>query len=417
MINIFEKLNPFKRRNTVTYLSILPSGADPTGYQYDPATALNIPAVMAGVRVLSETVAVLPVFMYRRTTDGKERTDEHPLFNVLHDRPNAWQTAFEWRLTAMQDLVLWGNHISEKVFNANGSVIGLVPLHPNFEVRRSGNHLVYDVTDYDGKQHQLNSKFIFHVRALGDHDYKGISPLHFAKTTLALARDAETYSQSVFTDGGGKRLGLKLQGQLSAENESRMREDWTRIHGKNSKLAFFPKGIDPIEVGIDPGDSEYIACRKFQINEIARILRIPPHLIGDLDRATFSNITQQDLEYLKYTLWPWLERFEQAISRDLIGNSKTYYAEFDLRGLLRSDPETRAAYWNTMKVAGVMTTNEIRNVENMNPIDDGDILWQPANMMPAGTELGDNSKDDSNDDSKDDEGNDNEDEAMVQDTE
>ncbi|MCP4569992.1 MAG: phage portal protein [FCB group bacterium] len=382
--------NPFRRhKNALTYKGVWLSGETPVGnYNYSPATAMRIPAVNACVRVLSESVAVLPLFMYKRTNAGKQQTTKHQLYKLLHDRPNAWQTSFEWRLTMMQDVLLWGNALCEIVTRNSGATIAsLEPLKPDFEVKLIDGKLFYTVENYNNQRGNLSAENVFHIRGLGNHGYKGISPLEYAGRTLGLAEKAEQYSESVFDHGGGKRVAIKVPGAISSEDESRLRKDWSSHYKNNAKAAIINGGMEIGEVGTDPESTQYIDARKFQINEIARIFRLPPHLIGDLERATFSNIIQQDLEYLKYALWPWLERWEQAIQRDLISDKQKYYAEFDLKGLLRADPESRAKWYHTMRLDGLMTANEIRGIENMNPAKEGgDDLWRPVNMGVVGEE-------------------------------
>ena len=378
--------NFISRLFNLTYQQVWLSGENPIRNKgYNVTTAESVATIAGCVSVLSELVAVLPLFVYERSGDNRSKAKDHPLYKVLHDRPNSWQTSFEWRQGGMRDLIYHGNFICE-VVRKNREVVSLEPLKPQFSVKREGEFLLYEVENFEGKKQWLTSKEVFHVRAVPTHGYDADSPLKNAGKTIDLAVKAEDYSASVFDSGGTKRVALELPPGVKLEPDAReeLSRAFDKTHGASAKTAVLEGGMKPTVIGMDPDSTQYIECRKYQSIELCRILRIPPHMVADLDRATFSNISHQDLMLIKYTLWPWLERWEQAISRDLISDTDKYYSEFELKGLLKADPVSRAAFYRTLKQQGIATTNELRPYENMDSIEGGDELWRPVNMALAG---------------------------------
>lgn len=363
------------------------------GVSVSETTSLQCSAVYACVRVLSETVASLPLITYRRLENGgKERATDHALYDVLHNQPNALMSSFEWRETMMAHLLLWGNAYSRIVDDASGRILELYPMRPDrVQVSQAAGSLLYTYTPTSGETLVLPEDKVLHIRGLSTDGILGISPIAQARQAIGLAMATEEFGARFF--GNGARPGgvLEHPGTLTDEAMARLQMSWEQSHNGNvnaHKVAILEEGMKYAPVGIPPEDAQFLETRKFQIEEIARIFRVPVHLIGDLDRATFSNIEQQSLEYVIYSVRPWLVRWEQAIQRSLMlsGERKTYFVEFLVDGLLRGDIMSRYQAYATAIQNGWMSRNEVRQLENLNPAEELDEFLVPMNMMAAGTE-------------------------------
>lgn len=365
-----------------------------TGLDITPDKSLQLTAVFASVRILAETIASLPLPIYRRLDNGgKTRAPDHYLYPILHDLPNPEMTSFSLRETLMGHVATWGNAYAEIEFNQAGEINALWPLRPDrMRVKRENGRLIYIYRLPDrvgGREKTLDMERVFHLRGLGGNGIVGYSPIQLAKQAVGLALAAEEFGGRFF--GNDARPGVVLQhpGKLSEEAHKRLRQSWETRHGgleKSHRVAILEEGLAVKEIGLPPGDAQFLETRRFQISEIARIFRVPPHMIGDLERATFSNIEQQSLEFVIYTIWPWLVRWEQEIKRSLFtpAESKIYFAEFLVEGLLRGDIQSRYQAYATARQWGWMSANDVRRLENMNPVSGGDTYLIPLNMIPAG---------------------------------
>ncbi len=400
MFNIFKKkpVNIDKCQIVGLSISDIWQNGDPmsTG-SYNVEAAKKISAVRACVRVIAECCAMLPLFVYERVELGKEKAVEHPLYTLLHDRPNRYQTSYEWRDQLLSDCLYYGNAFCVKKYKSGvqfgrsqviDQLIPLSPVCPDASMSGDGS-LVFTLEDYDGKRKQYRQSELFWIKGLPKTaDYLGEPPLQNAGDTVDTAANANRYSASLFESGGGKRVALVLpEGvYLKPEDEARLRQQWDAAYRGNARTAVLSGGIKAEQVGMTADEAQCLDSTKFLVSEIARLFRVPPHLIGDLERATFSNISEQDLAFAKYTLAPWLKRFEESVQRDLIQDDK-FMAEHEMMAFLQADPVKRAAWYTSLKQQGIATTNEIRPLENLNKHPDGDVLWQPVNMVPAGTDI------------------------------
>lgn len=363
------------------------------GVDVTPDSSLGYSAVFACVRVLAEDVASLPLILYRRARPrGKNRATEHPLYGLLHDLPNPEMTSLEMRETLMGHLALWGNAYAEKAFDRAGRVIELWPLRPDKMRPRRGRDgaLVYEYRLPSGEMRTLSAVQVMHLRGLGGNGIVGYSPITMARNAVGLGLAAEEFGARFFGNGARPQLVLIHPGQLSPEGQENLRSSWNRQHEglqRSHRVAVLEEGISVKEVGIPPEDAQFLQTRRFQVNEIARIYRVPPHKVGDLEYATFSNIEHQGIEYVVGTLRPWLVRWEQAISRDLLTEQErgTYFAEHLVEGLLRGDTISRYQAYATGRQNGWLSANDVREMENMNPIDGGDEYLSPLNMVVAGS--------------------------------
>lgn len=360
-----------------------------SGVRITPDTAMRSSAVFACVRVLAESVGSLPLHIYKRTSAGKEIARDHPLYRTLHTAPNRWQTSIEWREMMEGHLALRGNAYARKV--RTGRSLSLIPLHPDVvTVEVDGDRIRYRVKDTDGTESVYTDEEIMHIRGLSSDGVMGLSPIELARESIGISLAAEEFGARVFQNDATPPGILTHPGAFK-DNDSRANfgKSWAAAQsGRNrGKTAVLENGITYKSVGMTNRDTQWLESRKFQINDIARIFRVPPHMIGDLERATFSNIEHQSLEFVMHTLRPWLVRWEQAITRDLLGEGD-YYAEFTVDGLLRGDQKSRYEAYASGISAGWLTRNEARALENRNPIDGLDEPLTPLNMAAADEEVG-----------------------------
>lgn len=364
-----------------------PSVKNPSGVRIDPDTALRSTVVLACARVLAESIGGLPLHLYKRDpSGGKSIAREHPLYNVLHNTPNTWQTSFEWREQAMLHLCLHGNAYNELRAGIAGAVSELIPLHPSrMKVERIENgRLRYVYTEPGGTKTIYTQDQIMHIRWLSNDGVTGMVPVELARDAIGLARACEIHGASYFGNGARPGIVLETDNMIPQEAATALRDNWERTHrgaDRASKTAVLMGGLKAHELGGNNQESQFLESRRFQVEEICRLYRVPPHLVGDLTRSSFSNIEQQSIDFVQHTLLPWLRRFETAFARDLIVDNVTYFAEFDTRGLLRGDASARASYYQTLWNLGVASVNEIRGWENLNPVESGDTRFVQLNMQ------------------------------------
>jgi len=350
---------------------------NPSGVRIDAESALRATVVLACVRVLSASVAGLPLHLYRRLAGGgKELARDVPLYRVLHTTPNDWQTSYEWRETLMLHLLLHGNAYCE--IRGAGDSRQLIPLHPSrMKVDRLENgRLRYTYREDRGSSTVYSQDAVMHLRWLSDDGVNGMVPVEIAGDAIGLARALEIHGATFFGSGARPGVILSTDQMLSPEAAENTRNQWERAHrgpDRAHRTAVLQGGLKVNELGGNNQESQFLETRRFQVEEICgRIYGVPPHLIGDLSRSSFSNIEQQSLDYVQNGLMPWLRRFESAITRDLLTDDETF-AEFDVRGALRADAAGRSAFYTSMAQLGVFSVNEIRGLENLNPVEGGDI--------------------------------------------
>ena len=360
-----------------------------TGRAITPATALQSVAVFACVRVLTETIASLPLITYRRLQPrGKQRDLANPLYPVLHDLPNPEMTSAELRETIVGHLELRGNAYLNIVRDAGGRVRELWPLRPDMmTVARSQSGALTYTYCVQGQDVPIPYDAVCHIRGLSNDGIHGYSPIALAREAVGLSQAAEEYGARWFSGGARPSGVLQVSGRLSQEAADRLRDSWNTAHGgldRAQRVAVLEEGVTWQAIGVPPEDAQFLETRKFQTVEIARLFRVPPHMIQDLERATFTNIEHQSLDFVVHTLRPRLVRIEQAFGRDLFGVPSESFCEFLVDGLLRGDLASRYTAYATARNWGFLSANDIREIENMNPIPDGDIYLQPLNMVPAG---------------------------------
>jgi len=374
-------------------------GGTTSGKQVNERTALQTTAVYACVRILAEAVASLPLHLYKYTDDGgKERVASHPLYYLLHDEPNSEMTSFVFRETMMAHLLLWGNAYAQIIRDGWGRVMALYPLLPNrMDVSRSKKgELLYtylrdknDTWDNPGNEKlTLQRDEVLHIPGLGFDGLIGYSPIAMAKNAIGMALATEEYGAAFFANGANPGGVLQHPGVI--KDIQRVKDSWNTAYqgiGNAHKVAVLEEGMEFKAIGIPPEAAQFLQTRKFQVSEISRIFRVPPHMVGDLEKSSFSNIEQQSLEFVKYTLDPWVVRWEQAIQQSLILPSEkgSLFVKFNVDGLLRGDYKSRMEGYSTARQNGWMSANDIRALEDMNRIpaeDGGDLYLVNGNMLP-----------------------------------
>ena len=362
-------------------------GLSSSGQTVNERTALQTAIVYACVRVLSETIASLPLHTYRYTTNGKEKAIEHPMYYLLHSEPNPEMTSFMFRETLMGHLLLWGNAYAQIIRDGRGKVVGLYPLLPNkMVVNRNNQGQLYYQYEKDGQTYILNRYEVLHIPGLGFDGLIGYSPIAMAKNAIGMAIATEEYGAKFFANGANPGGVLEHPGVV--KDPARIRESWNAVYQGSSnahRVAVLEEGMKFQSIGIPPEQAQFLETRKFQINEIARIFRIPPHMVGDLEKSSFSNIEQQSLEFVMYTLDPWVVRWEQAIQRALFSESekRQYFVKFNVDGLLRGNYESRMNGYAVGRQNGWLSANDIRELENMNRVSaelGGDLYLINGNM-------------------------------------
>lgn len=385
-------------------------GSTASGKRVDERTAMQTTAVYACVRILAEAVAGLPLHLYRYRDDGgKEKALDHPLYTILHDEPNAEMTSFIFRETLMSHLLLWGNAYAQVVRNGRGEVVGLYPLLPDrMEVDRDkAGRIVYRYTPSDEARFReaavtLPAGQVLHIPGLGFDGLVGYSPIAMAKQAIGLGMAADEYAASYLRNGANPSGVLEHPGTL--KDPTRVRDSWQGAFAgsaNSGKVAVLEEGMRYQPISLSPEASQLIQTRRFQIDEIARIFRVPPHMVGDLEKSSFSNIEQQALEFVKYSLGPWVTRWEQAMHRCLLTDAEkgALFMKFNVEGLLRGDYASRMSGYATARQNGWMSANDIRELEDMDriaPEDGGDLYLVNGNMIPlagAGAKGGDGGED------------------------
>ena len=373
-------------------------GGTTAGKTVTERSAMQMTAVYSCVRILAEAVAGLPLHLYKYTDGGgKEKALNHPLYRLLHDEPNPEMSSFVFRETLMTHLLLWGNAYAQVIRNGKGEVIALYPLMPNkMSVDRDENGRLY-YTYYRGSDEAIKNKDfavtlqpsdVLHIPGLGFDGLVGYSPIAMAKNAIGMAIACEEYGAKFFANGAAPGGVLEHPGTI--KDPQRVRESWQSTFGGSgnaNKIAVLEEGMKYTPIGISPEQAQFLETRKFQINEIARIFRVPPHMVGDLEKSSFSNIEQQSLEFVKYTLDPWVIRWEQSIQRALLsqGEKAEYFVKFHLEGLLRGDYQSRMNGYAIGRQNGWMSANDIRELENLDriPVEEGgDLYLINGNMLP-----------------------------------
>ncbi len=361
------------------------------GVDVTPERALMYSAVFACVKVLAESVGQLPLHLYRRREREKAKATDHSAYTLLHDAPNEYMTAQEFWEWVVACLALRGNAYSQINWVRN-AVAELLPFAPGAVTPKQDpdtREVTYEIAQRDGSKETLPAREVLHIKLFPLDGLCGASPVRYAREAIGLGIGAETYGATLFANGASPGGVLEHPAKLSEKAYDRLKKSWEERHSgaENAhKVAILEEGLKYAKIGMDAKDAQFLETRKFQRSEIAGIFRVPPHKIGDLERATFSNIEQQSLDFVIDGLMPYLVRIEQRVTLQLLTpeERREYFPKFNVAGLLRGDMAARAEFYTRQLQNGALSPNEIRELEDMNPRDGGDVYLTPANMVVSG---------------------------------
>jgi HK97 family phage portal protein len=352
-----------------------------SGETVTPRNAEGVAAVHRCVDLIAGTVASLPLHVYRKNADGsRERAADHPLSLVLHDQPNEWQNASEWREQAMAHVLLRGNHYSERIYDRDGRLQALIPLHPDRVqvLRTDAGRVVYEVADERGQRRRLTQDQVFHLRGRSDDGLVGRSPIDTARDAIGLAIAQNKTAGNVMQRAVRPAAVIEMPHRLTDDGIERLRTVFERVYGGGAKFG----GIVPLDVGMQfkpiplrADDVALIESCKFSVLEICRLFGVPPVLAGAQEDANYSGTIALSLHFVQYTLRRHLVMWESAIRTQLLSGEarRDHYAEHSLDGLLRGDPKARADVFHLGLADGWLTVNEVRRLENLPPVPGGDV--------------------------------------------
>lgn len=359
-----------------------------SGVSVTPLSSLRSSAVYACVRVIAETFASLPLDVYVRDGNGKKLATKRPEYTLLHDSPNSIMSSFVFRESMMAYGLLAGNCYAEIEWSMTGKPIGLWPIAADRVqpyVNAAGKKR-YKVRTNSGDVH-IDDENMLHIPSLGLDGVVGLSPIAMMRQSVGLGLAAEEFGSRLFSNGLRPSGILETPKSLSdkAKNylKGSLQEGYTGLSNAH-RFMILEEGLSYKQISISPEDAQFLETRKYQVNDIARIFRVPPHMIADLERATFSNIEQQSIDFVNNTMMSWLVRWEQELNRKLFGVGSPYFVKFDKDELLLGDMKSRYAAYAIGKQWGWLSTNDIRERENLNAVEGGDVYLQPLNMVPVG---------------------------------
>ena len=366
-------------------------GAAASGKNVTEETAIQISTVYACVRVLAETIASLPLNVYESDGKGGSRiAEKHPLEYLLHDAPNEEMTSFIWREQMMTQILLRGNSYSQIVRSGKTAILSIYPLlSSNMTVDRDDSGaLTYKYQMADENTITLSPSEVLHIPGMGFDGIMGYSPIALMKTTLGLTLAAEEYGSKVFGNGATPAGVLTHPNRL--KDPEKLRNAWNAAYGGSAnagKIAILEEGMKFERISMPNSEAQFLETRKFQVSEICRIYRVPPHMVGDLEHATFSNIEHQSISFAVHTIRPWLVRIEQSMNKALFSENERgkYFVKFNMDGLMRGDYKSRMEGYAIARQNGWMSADDIRGLENLNPIGaakGGEEYLVNGNMIP-----------------------------------
>jgi HK97 family phage portal protein len=364
-------------------------GMSGSGKPVNAQSAIQLSTVYACVRVISETVASLPLGVYEATDDGSQKATDHSLYFLLHDEPNSEMTSFVLREVMLAHLLLYGNSYCQILRSGRNQITELYPLLPDhMEVDRDKNGtLTYTYSTSTGQRVIMAPEEVLHIPGLGFDGVMGYSPIALERNAIGLGIASEEYGSKFFSNGA-RPSGI-LTHPNTVKNPAALRESWNSIYGGSgnaNRVAILEEGMRFEPIAIPNNEAQFLETRKFQVDEICRIFRVPPHLVGDLEHATFSNIEHQSIDFAVHTIRPWLVRIEQSMNRALFSDEEKgrFYVQFNIDGLMRGDYKSRMEGYAIARQNGWMSANDIRALENQNPIpseEGGDAYLVNGNMI------------------------------------
>lgn len=373
-------------------------GQSPSGANVNERTALSMTAVYACVRVLAESIASLPLHVYERGENGNQiKAEDFPLYALLHDAPNSEMSSFTFRETLMTHLLLYGNAYAQVLRNGRGEVVALYPLMPNkMLVERDDNgRIQYRYIRYneepptmEGSTVILSPEAVLHIPGMAFDGLVGLSPIAACRSAIGMGISQDEYSSRFYANGAAPMGVLEHPGVI--KNPEKLRESWNEAFGGSrnaGKVAILEEGLRFTPISISPADSQLLETRKFSVEEICRIFRVPPHLVQDLSRSTFNNIENQGISFVQYSIVPWTVRWEQALTRSLLNPAerRKYVIRFNIDGLMRGACKDRYDAYAVGINNGFLCPNDVRRLEGFDLIPDdqnGDTFLIQGAMMP-----------------------------------
>ena len=364
-----------------------------SGVEVSNDTAISFTAVWAAIKLLSESVAGLPVQVFRQDGDKKELDRSHSTYNLLHSEPNPLMSSFSFHQSMMFDVLINGNAYAHIHRDGSENAKWLEIINPNKVKVEVNRRKWYKIEGIVGK---IADRNMIHIVGLSDNGIIGKSPIKVCQEAIGLGIAAEKFGAKFFGNGANMTGVLEAPFAMTPDQRKNLSNSWDNKNAgieKSGGTAILEGGLKYQRIGIPPDQAQFIATRKFQVNEIARIFNVPPHLIADLERSTNNNIEHQGIEFVTYSLLPWIRRFEQEYNRKLFKETDkpNYFAEFNLSGLLRGDATARAEFYVKLWGIGALNDNEIRGLENKNPYEGGDKYFVPMNMTTV-DKIGENGK-------------------------
>ena len=351
-----------------------------------PNVAMQMTAVFACVKLISQSIGMLPLNIYK--SDGKTRqiATNHPIYPLLKAKPNQDMNTYQFKEAIAAAMCLQGAGYIQKVRSVNGKILELNFLLPqSVGKQRVNGKISYTYTDYIGTTHHFTNDEVINIPYFSIDGINGLSPISVCRESVKLGLTTEKHANLFYENGGKPNGAVEVPTTLTDAAYDRLKTSFNESYGGSNsyKTAIFEGGAKWANITMTARDAEFIATRKFQISEIARIFSVPPHLIGDLDKATFSNIEQQNIEFATYTIAPLTTKIEDALNAYLLTESELqqgFYFRFDLSALLKGDLKSRFDSYAVARQWGWMSANEIRALEDQNPIEGGDIFLKPLNM-------------------------------------
>ena len=372
-----------KPKDSVSTAPMFYFGTSGSGKSVTAQTAIQLSTVYACVRVIAETVASLPLNVFETVKEGSSKALNHPLYRLLHDEPNTEMTSFIFREVMLTHLLLWGNSYSQIIRTGRNRITGLYPLLPDKMAvdRDKSGTLVYTYTTRDGTPVVLDPSDVMHIPGLGFDGIMGYSPIALERNAIGLGIASEEYGSKFFSNGA-RPSGI-LTHPNTVKNPKALRESWNAAYGGSAnagRVCVLEEGMRFESIAMPNNEAQFLETRKFQVDEICRIFRVPPHLVCNLEHATFSNIEHSSIDFAVHTIRPWLVRIEQAMNRTLFSeqekggssSGRRFYVGFNMDGLMRGDYKSRMEGYAIARQNGWMSANDIRELENLNPMSEED---------------------------------------------
>jgi phage portal protein, HK97 family len=360
-------------------------GMQPTK-SVSPDLAMKLSAVYACVYVLSSSVAQLPLHVKCKSGDKVETVKDHPAYYLLHDSPNAWQTSYKLREYAQSSVLLYGNAYIHIVRDKNGEVVSLESLEPwKVQLLKNGSRYVYAYYG-DDKTMSLSPDDVLHIKSLGPSIKTGKSVIQTHAETIGLGLDARKFASGFF--GGNARPAgiLSVKTPLNSNAWENFKKMWQtaqeKLRSEENKTILLPAELDYKALTVSPVDTELLSMMKLNRSEIAGIFNVPAHMINDLEKATFSNISEQTIQFIRFSVMPWVVNWEQELNRKIFTDAERkagYFVKFNLAGIMRGTAGERATFYHAAITDGWMSRNEARQLEDMNPVEGLDEMLVSVN--------------------------------------